>query len=73
MTKKMAIYTRGRRDRRTGATGIGRFKKVIITDWTQSQEDEKTTTGCEKYLQRRIWYSKHTKNSQNRKTNPIKK
>ena len=32
MTKKMAIYTRGRRDRRTGATGIGSFKKVIITD-----------------------------------------
>lgn len=27
MTKKMAIYTRGRRNRRTGTTGIGSFKK----------------------------------------------
>ena len=30
------------------------FKKVIITDKTHSQENEKTTTGCEKHLQRCI-------------------
>ena len=53
MTKKMAIYTRGRRNRRTGTTDIGSFLKKN-NNRTHSQENEKTTTGCEKYLQRCI-------------------